>query len=227
MSGRRRNRSERASLAAPGVVEGPSDAELARRLGNADGAALSELYQRFGRSGYSLARRICADDGLAEDVVHEVFRTLWRDPWRFDPVRGSFATWLLALIHQEAVGTVRRTSTVRRRSVAAPEADEERSPAPVAGAEQACADQAATVRVAAGQVHAALARLPGEQREVLEAAYFGGRTVVEIAACTGLPLGTVTSRMVAGVQRLRSLLPEQLGPDALIAEARAVGEMSR
>ena len=55
--------------AAEGVVEGPCDAELVRRFGDADRAALSQLYQRFGRSCYWLARRICADDGLAEDVV--------------------------------------------------------------------------------------------------------------------------------------------------------------
>ncbi|MGH4014864.1 MAG: RNA polymerase sigma factor [Pseudonocardiaceae bacterium] len=204
------------------MVEGPSDAELARRLGDADAAALSELYQRFGRLCYSLARRVCADDGLAEDVVHEVFRALWRDPWRFDPARGSFATWLLTLIHHNAVDAVRRTSTDCQRRVAAPEADKEWSPTPVAGV-----DQAAVTRVAVGQVRAALDRLPGEQREVLEAAYFGGHTLREIAAFTGVPLGTVKSHMLAGVQRLRSLLTEQLGPDALIAEARAVWEMGR
>ncbi|MGH3514241.1 MAG: RNA polymerase sigma factor, partial [Pseudonocardiaceae bacterium] len=57
--------------AAESVVEEPCDSELVRRLGDADRAALSQLYQRFGRPCYSLARRICADDGLAEDVVQE------------------------------------------------------------------------------------------------------------------------------------------------------------
>jgi len=92
----------------PSMGEGPSDVELVRRLGDADGAALSQLYQRFGRPCYSLARRICADEGLAEDVVQEVFLTLWRDPSRFDPARGGFATWLLTLIHHKAVDAVRR-----------------------------------------------------------------------------------------------------------------------
>jgi hypothetical protein len=64
---------------------GPSDAELVQRVGDADGAALSQLYQRFVRPCYSLARRICADEGLAEEVVQEVFLTLWRNPSRFDP----------------------------------------------------------------------------------------------------------------------------------------------
>ena len=202
--------------------EGPSDVELVRRLGDADGAALSQLYQRFGRPCYSLARRICADEGLAEDVVQEVFLTLWRDPSRFDPARGGFATWLLTLIHHKAVDAVRRESTIRRRMVAAPEAGEDWSPTPVPGA-----DQAAMARVAAGQVRAALHRLPVEQRQVLALAYFGGHTQREIAVLTGVPLGTVKSRMFTAVQRLRSLLADQLGPDTLIVEARVVREAKR
>ena len=205
----------------PRTAEGPSDAELVRRLSNADGAALSQLYQRFGRPCYSLARRICADEGLAEDVVQEVFLTLWRDPTRFDPSRGGFATWLLTLIHHKAVDAVRRESTIRRRTVAAPEAGEDWSPTSVPGA-----DQAAMARVAAGQVRAALHRLPVEQRQVLALAYFGGHTQREIAVLTGVPLGTVKSRMFTAVQRLRSLLTDQLGPDVLVAEARVVREVS-
>ncbi|MCU1611349.1 MAG: hypothetical protein QOH09_291 [Pseudonocardiales bacterium] len=206
----------------PSMGEGPSDVELVRRLGDADGAALSQLYQRFGRPCYSLARRICADEGLAEDVVQEVFLTLWRDPSRFDPARGGFATWLLTLIHHKAVDAVRRESTIRRRTVAAPEAGEDWSPTPVPGA-----DQAAMARVAAGQVRAALHRLPVDQRQVLALAYFGGHTQREIAVLTGVPLGTVKSRMFTAVQRLRSLLADQLGPDTLIAEARVVREAKR
>jgi RNA polymerase sigma factor (sigma-70 family) len=202
--------------------EGPSDAELVKRLGEADGAALSQLYQRFGRPCYSLARRICADEGLAEDVVQEVFLTLWRDPSRYDPSRGSFATWLLTLIHHKAVDAVRRESTIRRRLVAAPEAGEDWSPTPVPGA-----DQAAMVRVAAGQVRAALHRLPVEQRQVLALAYFGGHTQREIAILTEVPLGTVKSRMFTAVQRLRALLADQLGPETLVAEARTVREANR
>jgi RNA polymerase sigma factor (sigma-70 family) len=206
----------------PSLAGGPSDAELVQRLGQADGSALSQLYRRFGRPCYSLARRICADEGLAEDVVQEVFLTLWRDPTRFDPSRGSFATWLLTLIHHKAVDAVRRESTIRRRMVAAPEAGEDWSPTPVPGA-----DQAAMARVAAGQVRAALHRLPLEQRQVLALAYFGGHTQREIAVLIGVPLGTVKSRMFTAVQRLRSLLADQVGPDTLVAEARTVREVNR
>ncbi|MGH3933050.1 MAG: RNA polymerase sigma factor [Pseudonocardiaceae bacterium] len=184
-----------------------SDVELARLLANADGAALIELYQRFGQLCYSLACRICVDPRLAEDVVDEVFVTLWREPWRFDPAGGSFATWLLTLTHHKAVDAARNRRAVGWRGTAA--AQRECSPA-AAGGDAAMA----------GEVRAALDRLPGEQRQVLAEAYFGGRTLGEIAAFTGVSPGTVKSRLFAGVQRLRSLLTEQLGPDALVAEAR-------
>ena len=204
------------------MTEGPSNTELVRRVRNADGAALAQLYERFVRPCYSLAHRICADDGLAEDVVQEVFLTLWRDPGRFDPARGGFATWLLTVTHHRAVDAVRRESTIRRRVVAVPEAGEDWSPTPVPGA-----DQAAMARLAAGQMRAALHRLPIAQRQVLALAYFGGHTQSEIAVLTGVPLGTVKSRMFTAVQRLRAMLADQLGPDDLVAEARMVREVNR
>lgn len=188
-----------------------SDAELVHRLRDADGTALSELYQRFGRLCYSLARRICADAGLAEDVVHDVFVTLWRDPWQFDPARDSVNTWLLTMTQHKAVDEVRKTSTARPEAVAT----DATAQAPVAGA-----DQVATTRVAACQVRAALDQLPREQRQALVGAYFSGHTQREIAAFTGVPVATVKSRMSAAVRRLQSVLTDQLGPDALVVEAR-------
>lgn len=208
------------TAAADSVAQGPCDAKLVRRLGDADGAALSALYQRFGRLCYSLARRICADEGLAEEVVQEVFLALWREPTRFDPSRGDFATWLLTLVHHRAVDRVRQQTTVWRGVVVAPEVGNDRSPTRVPDA-----DAAGMARVAAGQVHAALDRLPVEQRRVLALAYFGGHTQREIAVLTGVPLDTVRSRTLAAVQRLRSLLTDQVHPGALVAEAQMVREV--
>lgn len=101
-------------------------------------------------------------------------------PGRFDPSRGGLTTWLLTLIHHKAVDAVRRESTIHRHIMAAPEAGEDWSPTPVPGA-----DQTAMARIEAGQVHAALHRLPIEQRQALALAYFGGHTQHEIAVLTG------------------------------------------
>jgi RNA polymerase sigma factor (sigma-70 family) len=190
----------------PGRAHDPADGVLVQRIVDGDQLALGELYDRWSRQAYSLARRICGDDGIAEDVVQEVFLAFWRAPERFDPERGSFGTWLLTLVHHKSVDAVRRESTVRRRTVPAAEDGEEWSAPPGPGA-----DQAALGAVVAGQVRDALHRLPAEQRQALALAYYGGYTQREVATLTGVPLGTVKSRMFTGVQRLRSVLGPLLG----------------
>jgi RNA polymerase sigma factor (sigma-70 family) len=194
------------SRAGSGRAHDPADGLLVQRIVDGDQLALGELYDRWSRPAYSLARRICADDGLAEDVVQEVFLALWRAPGRFDPERGSFGTWLLTLVHHKSVDAVRRESAVRRRTVPAAEDGEDWSAPPGPGA-----DQAALGAVVAGQVRDALHRLPAEQRQALALAYYGGYTQREVATLTGVPLGTVKSRMFTGVQRLRSVLGPLLG----------------
>ncbi|MBV8996050.1 MAG: sigma-70 family RNA polymerase sigma factor, partial [Pseudonocardiales bacterium] len=137
-----------------------------------------------------------------------------------DPSRGDFATWLLTMTHRRAVDAARKQTTSGQGMVAAPEAAEDWSPTPVPGA-----DAATMARVAAGQVRAALDRLPVEQRRVLALTYFGGHTQREIAVLTRVPLDTVKSRTLAAVQRLRSLLTDRLDPGALVAEAHLVREV--
>jgi RNA polymerase sigma-70 factor (ECF subfamily) len=180
--------------------------QIIQRVVAGDQQALGELYDRWSKPAFSLARRVCADEGLAEDVVQEVFIAFWREPARFDPARGAFGSWLLTLVHHKAVDAVRRESAIRRRTVPAAEDGEEWSVAPGPGA-----DQAALGAVVAGQVRDALGRLPNEQREALALAYYGGYTQREVATLTGVPLGTVKSRMFTGVQRLRSVLGPLLG----------------
>lgn len=184
----------------------PADELLVRRICDGDQAALGELYDRYGRPAFSLARRICADDGIAEDVVQEVFLTFWKDPHRYVPDRGAFGTWLLTLVHHKSVDAVRRESTIRRRTVPAADDGAEWSAPPGPGA-----DQAALGAVVAGQVREALGQLPAEQRQALALAYYGGYTQREVATITGVPLGTVKSRMFTGVQRLRSVLGPLIG----------------
>jgi RNA polymerase sigma factor (sigma-70 family) len=183
------------------AVRDDGDEELVLAVVGGDTAAFAALYDRYGRRAWSLARRICVDDGLAEDVVQEAFLAFWRMPQRFDAQRGRFGTWLLTLVHHRAVDAVRRQSAATRRTVPQVEEGSE-----AAGSTGSGADQDALAAVEAGHVRAALHRLPADQRSALALAYFGGYTQREIAARLGVPLGTVKSRMFAGMRRLRELL---------------------
>jgi RNA polymerase sigma-70 factor (ECF subfamily) len=187
----------------------PVDEELVRGVAAGSSSALAGLYDRWGKQAYSLARRVCADEGLAEDVVQEAFVAVWRDPGRFDAARGSFGTWLLTMVHHKAVDVVRRESAARRREERV-EDDHAIGASPGPGADQAALDA-----VAAGHVRLALAQLSGPQRQALALAYYGGYTQREVAAMTGVAVGTVKSRMFTGLQRLRDLLgPSQLADPA-------------
>src|SRR5919107_1464265 len=91
------------------------DADLLRRIAAGDAAAVDDLYARFRRPAFALARRILADDTIAEDVLQDVFLSVWRDPAAFDRARGSVASWILAMVHHKAVDAVRREESQRRR----------------------------------------------------------------------------------------------------------------
>ncbi|MEU4446528.1 sigma-70 family RNA polymerase sigma factor [Actinosynnema sp. NPDC050801] len=179
----------------------PTDVELAARVTVGDRTAFGELYDRYAKPAYSLARRICVDPGLAEDVVQEAFLALWRNPAAYDRTRGSFGTWLMTVVHHRAVDAVRRENTQRRRSVPLTDEVSERDVAPADGA-----DHAALTGVVGAEVREALKRLPDDQRQVIALAYLGGYTQIEVAALTGIPLGTVKSRTFAAIRRLRTVL---------------------
>lgn len=177
------------------------DAALVSRVAAGDQSALAAIYDRYHRPCYSLARRILGDERLAEDVVQEVFLVVWRDPSRFDPARGAFATWLLSTTHHKAVDAVRREQNHRKRRASSEGLAAMASDAP------SVADEA-WMGVRRQRVRSALGSLPDAQRQALELAYFGGYTQREIAGLTGIPLGTVKTRMLAGMRRLREALPE-------------------
>jgi len=178
-----------------------TDADLLRRIRAGDRTAVDDLYTRFRRPAFALARRILADDSLAEDVLQEVFLSVWRDPSAFDRSRGSFSSWLLAVVHHKAVDAVRREESQRRRQTLAEEDSALAEPMAARDVEEE-----AWTRVVAEQVRAALGLLSQPQREALTLAYYGGYTQREVAALTDTPLGTVKTRMLMGMRRLRAEL---------------------
>jgi RNA polymerase sigma factor (sigma-70 family) len=174
-----------------------TDEDLLAAVARSDEAALGELYDRFGRVAYGLALRILRDTALAEDAVQEAFLQVWRSADRFEAGRAKASTWVLTLVHRRAVDLVRREG--RRRTEPMASAPEPSGPG---------ADEAAVTRSRREIVRDALRRLPEEQREAIELAYFGGLTQSELAVRLGQPIGTIKSRMFAGLQRLRGLLDE-------------------
>jgi RNA polymerase sigma factor (sigma-70 family) len=163
---------------------GLRDSQLVELVAEKDAGALEALYDRYGRAAYSLARRILTEETLAQDVVQEVFLSLWRDAGRFDAGRGTVATYLLSMTHHRAVDVVRREENLRRwKTSDEVEASERRA-----------------------EVRAALKELPDAQREAVALAYFGGYTQREVAALVGVPLGTVKTRMAAGMRKLKAAL---------------------
>jgi RNA polymerase sigma factor (sigma-70 family) len=177
------------------------DSQLVALVAEKDAGALEALYDRYGKVSYSLARRIVADEALAQDVVQEVFLSIWRDADRFDAARGTVSTYLLAMTHHRAVDVVRREENLRRRRTTDEALEFEPDPQPGVEANVEAAERR-------DQVRAALAGLPQAQREALALAYFGGYTQREVASLVGVPLGTVKTRMAAGMRKLKDALRE-------------------
>jgi RNA polymerase sigma factor (sigma-70 family) len=183
------------------AYRGLEDGQLVQLVAEKDDGALEALYERYGKVAYSLARRILTDELLAQDVVQEVFLSLWRDASRFDAGRGTVATYLLSMTHHRAVDVVRREENLRRRRTSDEALEFEPDPAPGVEAEAEAAERREQVRAALGQ-------LPPAQREALALAYFGGYTQREVASLVGVPLGTVKTRMAAGMRKLKEALRE-------------------
>ena len=176
-----------------------SDEALVALVARRDEAALAALYDRFGRIAYGLALRVLRDAALAEDAVQEAFMTVWRNADRYMPERGKASSWILTFAHRRAVDLVRREE--RRRADPLDDRTGRDSAGPPA-------DEEAWLRLRRERVQQALRALPDQQREAIELAYFGGFTQSELAERLGQPLGTIKSRMFAGLSQLRELLDD-------------------
>lgn len=177
------------------------DLELHRSLSAGHRGAFDDLYRRYSGSAYGLAYRITGQQGLAQDVVHDAFLALWRAPEAFDPARGAFRTFFLSLVHHRAVDTVRREERIRARQERASNLEPVAVEDPAEGVTDAA--DLAERRI---EVRAALDTLPPEQRQVLEMAYYGGKTQVQIAEEIAIPVGTVKTRTLAAMRKLRRAL---------------------
>jgi RNA polymerase sigma-70 factor (ECF subfamily) len=176
-----------------------ADEELMQLVYRSKADAFEVIYDRHVDAAFSLAHRMCAQRTLAEDVVQEAFLSIWRNRTRYDRNRGSVRTWVLGIVHNRAIDAL-RSRAVRERGLVKEEGVEERVAAP----ERTDLDVAR--REEAHEIRDALEELPDEQSRVIELAFFGGMTHVQIASMLDTPVGTVKGRMRLGLAKMRMTL---------------------
>ncbi len=179
-----------------------TDADLCRMAASGDGRALEELYERYSRIVMSLALRMMADRGAAEELTQEVFFRAWKRAGAYREGKGSYATWLLSITHNMAIDELRkRQRRPQRADVDDPIAavanivDDERS-----------VEEHAWIGSLREEMVAVLGQLPANQRAPIELAYFRGLTQREVAETLDVPLGTIKTRMRLGMRKLREEL---------------------
>ncbi|HUB05006.1 MAG TPA: sigma-70 family RNA polymerase sigma factor [Solirubrobacteraceae bacterium] len=173
-----------------------TDEALMERIDDADAQAFEVIFDRHGGAAFSLAYRMCGRRSAAEDIVQETFLSLWRRGGRYERARGSVRSWVLGAVQNKAIDSFRHQAATAGRDVSDDQALEEL-------AAPNLTDGEADRRAEASQIRAALGHLPTDQRRVIELAYFGGFTHVEIADMLELPAGTVKGRMRLGLIKLR------------------------
>lgn len=161
-----------------------------------DAAAFESLYDRHHRLVYGIAMRILGQQAAAEDVTQAVFLKVWSSPQAFES--GNFAAW---------IGRITRNRCLDQQRSKARHPSEELSHDT---ASDEAVEETAFAHLDTAAVKTALERIPEEQRKLIELAFFGGMTQQGIAEKTGVPLGTVKTRIRTGLLRLRGAL-EKVG----------------
>ena len=181
-----------------------ADEDLMELVRAGDTRAFEVVFDRHAGVAFSLAYRICGSRTRAEEVVQEAFLSLWRSGARYERARGSVRSWVLSIVHNRAIDSMRRELVTTSRHVV----DDQLAKQLVSPYETATE---AERREDARRVRSALGELPLDQRRVIELAYFGGFTHTQIADMLELPAGTVKGRMRLGLTKLRLLLGDAPG----------------
>lgn len=186
--------------------EAASGSELMQRMAEGDRQALADLYDQLSKPLFSTARHILSDASEAEDVVHDVFLTLWENASDFNASKGSVYSWAAALTRNRSIDRLRMRSN--RSRLLGQSIPDDLGYAEASGLEGA--DHHADITERASAVRAALEGLPDEQRRTLELAYFSGLTQKEISETLKEPIGTIKARIRRGLLKLRDSLAQRL-----------------
>lgn len=176
-----------------------------RRVTRQDQAAFGALYEACVGRVYSIALRITRNAAQAEEVTEDTFWQTWREAPRFDPARGTALAWILTIARSRALDSLR----ARDPAELVEDVDELREAQQ--GGEGASPPDLLVATQTDHALHRALAQLDAQPRQLIALAFFKGLTHDEIAAQTGMPLGTVKSHIRRGLTTLKSLLGNGAG----------------
>lgn len=180
----------------------PTDAQLLAAMTEKKQWALAELYDRHAAVLYRLALKILEDPAQAQDVLHDAFLIAWHKAALYNEKRGNACAWLIVLCRNLAIDRYRVKMNLASRRAELESADDLLQPAADNPESDAMASEDGRL------IRLALEKLPSEQRQVIELAYFRGLSQQEIAAATSTPLGTVKTRTRQAMKKLR----DSLGP---------------
>ena len=169
------------------------DAELLQAVAQQDERAMAEIFDRYSRLVYAISLRVLKEPALAEDVMQEVLLQIWRSPGGFVAQRGSLGSWLAVVARNRSIDVLRRRAHQE----------------PLEGvtvAEPRSMSRSVEDGLLMEQIRGVVTQLPAEQQSSLQMAYFDGLSHTEIAERTGIPLGTVKTRIRAGLMAVRKVL---------------------
>jgi len=187
------------------AIDVAAEVDLLRRIGQGDRGCFAQLYDRFSSAVYSAAYRIVNNQQAAEDVLQEVFLQIWEKAALYDPARGKPLTWAITLARNKAIDRLRATQRRGRLQTSL-----ERESGSTEQFDGRSSFDAVDLLEKGKLVGEALRKLPAEQREALELAFFSGMTQSEIAEQLREPLGTIKARIRRGMLKLKSLLDSEL-----------------
>lgn len=179
----------------------PGFASLLAAIAGRDQASFARFYDLTSRATFAVVLRILRDYGLAEEVMHDVYLQIWNQAGAYSAERGTPFAWLMTIARSRAIDRIRSARHRQRES---------ETLGNVFGFAASIEDpeEASLFAEKRRLIRQALRSLSPEQRQVIEIAYFNGLTQTEISERLGIPLGTVKTRLRAGLMRLRNLLSE-------------------
>lgn len=180
------------------------DKELVAAIVERESAAIAELYDRYSGMLNALSQRILGNSSDAEDVLQETFLQVWNQAGRYDPRRSSVSTWLVLITRSRSIDRLRSRQVKQRTALAAQREKTKIHTSPEGVGNVLLQERRERLQ---GEMKA----LPDEQRQVLEMAFFKGMTQSEISTETGIPLGTVKTRTLLAMKKLRKALKKEIG----------------